>query len=165
MKKPDLQYLGEFIKLFSFKGEIILYSDNTISLIENLNTIFIDIDGAFVPFQIKKSKSHKKNIFRVLLEGISSESEAKDLLKKSVYINKLENQDNINNIVDNFNVYNNNEYLGIVISTINKTGQTIIEVKMKEKIVLIPFVDEFIVEINYDLNKIDMILPDGLLDI
>ena len=165
MKKPDLQYLGEFIKLFSFKGEIILYSDNTISLIENLDTIFIDIDGAFVPFQIKKSKSHKKNIFRVLLEGISSESEAKDLLKKSVYINKLENQDNINNIVDNFNVYNNNEYLGIVISTINKTGQTIIEVKMKEKIVLIPFVDEFIVEINYDLNKIDMILPNGLLDI
>jgi 16S rRNA processing protein RimM len=165
MKKPDLQYLGEFIKLFSFKGEIILYSDNTISLIENLDTIFIDIDGAFVPFQIKKSNSHKKNIFRVLLEGISSESEAKDLLKKSVYINKLENQDNINNIVDNFNVYNNNEYLGIVISTINKTGQTIIEVKMKEKIVLIPFVDEFIVEINYDLNKIDMILPDGLLDI
>ena len=165
MKKPDLQYLGEFIKLFSFKGEIILYSDNIISLIENLDTIFIDIDGAFVPFQIKKSKSHKKNIFRVLLEGISSESEAKDLLKKSVYINKLENQDNINNIVDNFNVYNNNEYLGIVISTINKTGQTIIEVKMKEKIVLIPFVDEFIVEINYDLNKIDMILPDGLLDI
>tara|TARA_B100000003_G_scaffold61485_1_gene55026 strand:+ start:82 stop:579 length:498 start_codon:yes stop_codon:yes gene_type:complete len=165
MKKPDLQYLGEFIKLFSFKGEIILYSDSTISLIENLDTIFIDIDGAFVPFQIKKSKSHKKNIFRLLLEGISSESEAKDLLKKSVYINKLENQDNINNIVDNFNVYNNNEYLGIVISTINKTGQTIIEVKMKEKIVLIPFVDEFIVEINYDLNKIDMILPDGLLDI
>ena len=165
MKKPDLQYLGEFIKLFSFKGEIILYSDNTISLIENLDTIFIDIDGAFVPFQIKKSKSHKKNIFRVLLEGISSESEAKDFLKKSVYIDKLENQDNINNIVDNFNVYNNNEYLGIVISTINKTGQTIIEVKMKEKIVLIPFVDEFIVEINYDLNKIDMILPDGLLDI
>ena len=165
MKKPDLQYLGEFIKLFSFKGEIILYSDNTISLIENLDTIFIDIDGAFVPFQIKKSKSHKKNIFRVLLEGISSESEAKDFIKKSVYINKLENQDNINNIVDNFNVYNNNEYLGIVISTINKTGQTIIEVKMKEKIVLIPFVDEFIVEINYDLNKIDMILPDGLLDI
>lgn len=165
MKKPDLQYLGEFIKLFSFKGEIILYSDNTISLIENLDTIFIDIDGAFVPFQIKKSKSHKKNIFRVLLEGISSESEAKDFIKKSVYINKLENQDNINNIVDNFNVYNNNEYLGIVISTTNKTGQTIIEVKMKEKIVLIPFVDEFIVEINYDLNKIDMILPDGLLDI
>jgi len=165
MKKPDLQYLGEFIKLFSFKGEIILYSDNTISLIENLDSVFIDIDGAFVPFQIKKSKSHKKNIFRMLLEGISSESEAKDLLKKSVYINKLENQDNINNIVDNFNVYNNNNYLGIVISTINKTGQTIIKVKMKEKIVLIPFVDEFIVEINYDLNKIDMILPDGLLDI
>ena len=165
MKKPDLQYLGEFIKLFSFKGEIILYSDNTINLIENLDTIFIDIDGAFVPFQIKKSKSHKKNIFRVLLEGICSESEAKDLLKKSVYINKLENQDNINNIVDNFNVYNNNEYLGIVVSTINKTEQTLIEVKMSKKTVLIPLVDELITKINYDEKKIQMILPEGLLDI
>ena len=165
MKKPDLQYLGEFIKLFSFKGEIILYSDNTISLIENLDTIFIDIDGAFVPFQIKKSKSHKKNIFRVLLEGISSESEAKDFLKKSVYINKLENHDNINNIVDNFNVYNNNEYLGIVVSTINKTEQTLIEVKMSKKTVLIPLVDELITKINYDEKKIQMILPEGLLDI
>ena len=165
MKKPDLQYLGEFIKLFSFKGEIILYSDNTINLIENIDTIFIDIDGAFVPFQIKKSKSHKKNIFRVLLEGISSESEAKDLLKKSVYINKLENQDNINNIVDNFNVYNNNEYLGIVVSTINKTEQTLIKVKMSKKTVLIPLVDELITKINYDEKKIQMILPEGLLDI
>ena len=165
MKKPDLQYLGEFIKLFSFKGEIILYSDNTISLIENLDTIFIDIDGAFVPFQIKKSKSHKKNIFRVLLEGINSESEAKDFLKKSVYINKLENQDNINNIVDNFDVYNNNEYLGIVVSTINKTGQTIIEVKMSKKTVLIPLVDELIIKIDYNEKKIQMILPEGLLDI
>ena len=165
MKKPDLQYLGEFIKLFSFKGEIILYSDNTISIIENLDSVFIDIDGAFVPFQIKKSKSHKKNIFRVLLEGISSESEAKDFLKKSVYINKLEDQDNINNIVDNFNIYNNNEHVGIVVSTINKTGQTIIEVKMSKKIVLIPLVDELITKINYEEKKIQMILPEGLLDI
>ena len=27
MKKLDYQYLGEFIKLYSFKGEIILYSE------------------------------------------------------------------------------------------------------------------------------------------
>ena len=56
-------------------------------------------------------------------------------------------------------------YLGIVVSTINKTGQTIVEVKMSKKTVLIPFVDEFIVEINYEEKKIQMILPEGLLDI
>ena len=46
-----------------------------------------------MPFKIKKANL-TKNIFRVKLENISSESEAKDLLKKSVYINELENQDN-----------------------------------------------------------------------
>ena len=165
MKRPDLQYLGEFIKLFSFKGEIILYSEHKTSFIENLESVFLDINDSFVPFQIIRIKSHKKNVFRVQLKGINTEIDAKGFVKKSVYIHNTVNIDNNNNIVDNFKVYNNNEYLGVVISTINKTGQTIIEVKMSEKVVLIPLVDEFIIEINYDKNKIEMILPDGLLDI
>ena len=83
-----------------------------------------------------------------------------------VYLNSISYNRNLIEIVSAFlYLILISKYLGIVISTTNKTGQTIIEVKMKEKIVLIPFVDEFIVEINYDLNKIDMILPDGLLDI
>ena len=36
---------------------------------------------------------------------------------------------------------------------------------MSEKVVLIPLVDQFIVEINDEELKIDMDLPEGLLDI
>ena len=164
MKKPDLQYLGEFIKLFSFKGEIILYSEVSSTIIENIDSVFVEINEAFIPYEILRIKSHKKNIFRILLKNVSTESEANTFLKKNVFI--LKTNDSISNkFVEKFEVYNKNEFVGVVISTINKTGQTIIEVKMSKKTVLIPLVDEFITEISYEEQKIKMILPEGLLDI
>lgn len=165
MKKPDLQYLGEFIKLFSFKGELIFYSELKSVFVENLDSLFVNFNESYVPFQIIKVKSHKKNNYRTQLKNVNSESEARRLLKKDIYIKKIENSDNADYIVDNFKVYNNKKYIGVVISTINKTGQSIMEVKMFNKVVLIPLVNQFIVEINDEELKIDMDLPEGLLDI
>lgn len=165
MKKPDLQYLGEFIKLFSFKGELIFYSELKSVFVENLESLFVNFNESYVPFQIIKVKSHKKNNYRTQLKDVNSESEARRLLKKDIYIEKIENSDNTDYIVDNFKVYNNKKYIGVVISTINKTGQSIMEVKMSDKVVLIPLVDQFVVEINDEELKIDMDLPEGLLDI
>ena len=164
MKKLDFQYLGEFIKLFSFKGEVILYSEIKSDVVEQLNSIFVNFNESYVPFKIVKLKSHKKNIYRTKLENISSENDAKEFINKSVYIEKNEKIDDDDN-VDNFKVYNKNKYIGVVISTYNKTGQTLIEVKMSKKTILIPLVDELIKEISYEKQKIQMILPEGLLDI
>ena len=165
MKKPDLQYLGEFIKLFSFKGELIFYSELKSVFVENLESLFVNFNESYVPFQIIKVKSHKKNNYRTQLKDVNSESEARRLLKKDIYIEKIESSDNTDYIVDNFKVYNNKKYIGVVISTFNKTGQSIMEVKMSDKVVLIPLVDQFVVEINDEELKIDMDLPEGLLDI
>ena len=165
MKKPDLQYLGEFIKLFSFKGELIFYSELNSVFVENLDSLFVNFNESYVPFQIIKVKSHKKNNYRTQLQNVNSESEAKRLLKKDIYVERIENSDNSDYLVDNFKVYNDNKYVGVVISTINKTEQSIMEVKMSDKVVLIPLVDQFVVEINDEELKIDMDLPEGLLDI
>lgn len=161
MKKLDFQYLGEFIKLYSFKGELILYSEIKSDKVEQLNSIFVNFNESYVPFKIVIVKSHKKNIYRVKLEDILSEADAKKFIKKGIYIEKIDNTDNNN--VDNFKVYNKDKFIGIVISSYNKTGQMIIEVKMNDKLVLIPFVDDFINQISED--EIYMTLPDGLLDI
>jgi 16S rRNA processing protein RimM len=165
MKKPDLQYLGEFIKLFSFRGELIFYSELKSVFVENLESLFVNFNESYVPYQIIKVKSHKKNNYRTQLKDVNSESEARRLLKKDIYIEKIESSDNTDYIVDNFKVYNNKKYIGVVISTFNKTGQSIMEVKMSDKVVLIPLVDQFVVEINDEELKIDMDLPEGLLDI
>ena len=164
MKKLDFHYLGEFIKLYSFKGEIILFSEIESEIVEQLDSIFVTFNESQVPFKIIKLKSHKKNIYRTKLENIESEDDAKKFINKSVYIEKIENIDDGYN-VDNFKIYDKDKYIGVVISTYNKTRQTLIEVEMSEKNILIPLVDELIKEIDYEEQKIQMILPDGLLDI
>ena len=164
MKKLDYQYLGEFIKLYSFKGEIILYSEIKSDIVEQLDSIFVNFNESHVPFKIVKLKSHKKNIYRSKLENIESEDDAKKFINKSVYIEKTEKINDGDN-VDNFKIYDKDKYVGVVISTYNKTKQTLIEVKMSEKTILVPLVDELIKEINYEEQKIQMILPEGLLDI
>ena len=164
MKKLDFQYLGQFIKLYSFKGEVILYSEIKSEIVEQLDSIFVNFNESQVPFKIVKLKSHKKNIYRTKLENIESEDDAKRFINKSVYIEKNEKIDDDDNF-ENFKVYDKDKYLGVVISTYNKTGQTLIEVKMSKKTILIPLVDELIKEISYEKQKIQMILPEGLLDI
>ena len=164
MKKLDFQYLGQFIKLYSFKGEVILYSEIKSEIVEQLDSIFVNFNESQVPFKIVKLKSHKKNIYRTKLENIESEDDAKRFINKSVYIEKNEKIDNDDNF-ENFKVYDKDKYLGVVISTYNKTGQTLIEVKMSKKPILIPLVDELIKAISYEEQKIQMILPEGLLDI
>ena len=164
MKKLDFQYLGEFIKLYSFKGEIILYSEIESDIVEQLDSIFVNFNESHVPFKIVKLKSHKKNIYRSKLENIESEDDAKKFINKSVYIEKTEKINDGDN-VDNFKIYDKDKYVGVVISTYKKTGQTLIEVKMSEKTILIPLVDELIKQISYEEQKIKMILPEGLLDI
>ena len=164
MKKLDFHYLGEFIKLYSFKGEIILFSDIESEIVEQLDSIFVTFNESQVPFKIVKLKSYKKNIYRTKLENIESEDDAKKFIYKCVQIEKIENVNDGDN-VDNFKIYDKDKYIGVVISTYNKTRQTLIEVEMSEKNILIPLVDELIKEINYEEQKIQMILPDGLLDI
>ena len=98
------------------------------------------------------------------MENVESEDDAKKFINKSIYIEKIENIDDSEN-VDNFKIYDKDKYVGVVISTYNKTKQTLIEVKMSEKTILVPLVDELIKDINYEEQKIQMILPEGLLDI
>ena len=164
MKKLDFQYLGEFIKLYSFKGEIILYSEIESDIVEQLDLIFVSFNESYVPFKIIKLKTHKKNIYRTKLENIEIEDDAKKFINKRVYIEKNEKIDDDDNF-ENFKVYDKDKYIGIVISTYNKTGKTLIEVKMSKKTILIPLVDELIKKISYEEKKIQMILPEGLLDI
>ena len=79
MKKPDLQSLGELSKLCSFKGELSFNSELKSAFVENLESLFVNFNESYVPFQIIKVKSHKKNNYRTQLKDVNSESEARRL--------------------------------------------------------------------------------------
>ena len=164
MTIDELVLFGTISKPFSFRGQLIVYSNfNSISS----KTVFVKIDDSYVPFKLVNSSLHKKNLFKFNLFDVKDEEKAKSLVKKEVYIKKGElvnNKDNLEFLI-NFDLYNKKVYLGPVISIVEKIGQNLIVVYYKNKNTLIPYTEELIVIINKKKRILVMDLPSGLLEI
>ncbi len=162
MTIDELVLFGTISKPFSFRGQLIVYSDfNSISS----KTVFVKIDDSYVPFKLVNSSLHKKNLFKFKLSEINDEEKAKSLVKKEVYIKKdelVKNEDSLDFLIN---------FIGPIISTMSKIGQDLIVVDYNNKNVLIPFAEQLITNIDKDEQILEeeqileMDLPSGLLQI
>ena len=164
MTIDELVLFGTISKPFSFRGQLIVYSNfNSISS----KTVFVKIDDSYVPFKLVNSSSYKKNLFKFNLFEINDEEKAKSLVNKEIYIKKddvAKNEDSLDFLI-NFNLYNKKVLIGPVISTMSRIGQDLIIVDYKNKNVLIPFAEQLITNINKEEQILEMDLPNGLLQI
>ena len=164
MTTDELVLFGTISKPFSFRGQLIVYSNfNGISS----KTVFVKIDDSYVPFKLVNSSSYKKNLFKFNLFEINDEEKAKSLVNKEIYIKKDElakNEDNLDFLI-NFNLYNKKVFVGPVISIMSRIGQDLIVVDYKNKNVLIPFAEQLITNIDKEEQILEMDLPNGLLQI
>ena len=171
MDNQDYIYLGKILKPFSYKGELKIYiEDFYIDQIKELDSFLLKIQGSYIPFTIKAITKNKSNIFRIFLDGIDSEDLAKKLADVEIYADnnliKTEVLEKKNNyIFIDYVIYNNNVIIGKIIDIIENENQDLFEVVFNEKRILIPLVDEFVVNIDNDNKKIIMNLPDGLTDL
>ena len=168
MDNQDCIYLGKILKPFSYKGELKIYiEDFYIDQIKELDSFLLKIQGSYIPFTIKAITKNKSNIFRIILDGIDSEDLAKKLADVEIYAENnlikrevLEKKNNY--IFIDYVIYNNNAIIGKIIDIIENENQDLLEVVFNEKRILIPLVDEFVVNIDNDNKKIIMNLPEGL---
>lgn len=164
MTIDELVLFGTISKPFSFRGQLIVYSNfNSISS----KTVFVKIDDSYVPFKLVNSSSYKKNLFKFNLFEINDEEKAKNLVNKEIYIKKdelAENEDSLDFLI-NFNLYNKKVFVGPVISIMSRIGQDLIVVNYKNKNVLIPFAEQLITNIDKEEQILEMDLPNGLLQI
>ena len=164
MTIDELVLFGTISKPFSFRGQLIVYSNfNSISS----KTVFVKIDDSYVPFKLVNSSSYKKNLFKFNLFEINDEEKAKSLVNKEIYIKKddvAKNEDSLYFLI-NFNLYNKKVFVGPVISIMSRIGQDLIVVDYKNKNVLIPFAEQLITNIDKEEQILEMDLPNGLLQI
>ena len=171
MDNQDCVYLGKILKPFSYKGELKIYiEDFYIDQIKELDSFLLKIQGSYIPFKIKAITKNKSNIFRIILDGIDSEDLAKKLADVEIYTENnlikrevLEKKNNY--IFIDYVIYNNNSIIGKIIDVVEIENQDLFEVVFNEKRILIPLVDEFVVNIDNDNKKIIMNLPEGLTDL
>ena len=172
MKKEDCFYLGKIVKKYSFKGELLVNLDtDQPQLYTNIKSLFLDINNRLIPYFIKESQLHKSNLLRIKLEDINSESEAKELIRKKVYLPlnllpKLVGNAFYYHEVLGFEIWDKDlGKVGILKGVNDQSSQALFEIERNGIEVLIPVHDEFIITIDRNKRIITVKTPPGLIDL
>lgn len=172
MRKKDCFYLGKVAKKYSFKGEVLVYLDtDEPELYTELESMFVEINGHLVPFFIERSSIHREKFLRTQFEDMDSEEIADTIVGKDVYLPltmlpKLEGNKFYYHEIVGFDAIDQRlGNFGTVLRIIDNGVQALFEVQKDEAIILIPLIDEFIIEVNRENRSILFNTPEGLIDL
>jgi 16S rRNA processing protein RimM len=173
MTKDDCFELGIISKLFSFKGEVILYIDSDQpDHYYDVEMVFLEINKQLVPYFVEKSAVHNKaNQMRVRFDTIDDEDGAKRIVKKKVYLPLTE----LPQLKDDQFYYHevkgymmqdqDGKDVGKILDVIVNPANTLAEVSYKFSEALIPLNDNSFISIDKVNKTIKVAIPEGLLDI
>ena len=168
MNIQDCFYLGEIVSKFSFKGEVLLKLDSDEIDLKKIKTIFLSINGSIVPYSIDNIKIHKSSLLRIKLENIDSEEKANKILKIKTYLPikdlpKLNGNKFYYHEIINFTVFDLNlGKIGKVEEVNDQTLQPIIIVDNGKRKIMIPLVDDFLIDLDRNKKTLTFDLPEGL---
>ena len=167
MEKSNLRHIGKVKDAHGLQGELfIIFFSKDYSWAQDLENIFIDD----VSYEILKLSEHKDGL-KVKLKGLSNRNQSESLIGQSIYVAEdfftSEDGDSIYlSEIENFLVIDQVfGELGRIKSFSYNGAQDLLVINYKNKDIEIPFVEEFVEEINYDEKTIHMNLPDGLIEI
>jgi 16S rRNA processing protein RimM len=172
MQKSECFSLGKITKTHALKGEVILFLDvDTPEDYEGLEALFLDIKGQLVPYIIEELQMKgRKSILK--LEDIRSIEDAEKIVNCEVYLPlsalpALKGNQFYYHEVIGFTLVDiaSNSTIGNLKAIYESTGQDLFAVEVEGKEVLIPIVDDFINKIDRENQKIEVRLPEGLLDV
>lgn len=157
-------YVGEIVNTHGIKGELRIISD-----FKYKEKVFINGNKLYLGKRKQKviidSYRKHKNYDMVKFDGINDINDAIIFKGDEVYV-KREDLD-IDGYVDEdiigLKVYNEDKLIGKV-TNIVKNKQEILVVKNRNKSYLIPFVNEFIKNIDLDKKILNINVIEGLLD-
>jgi 16S rRNA processing protein RimM len=165
-------YLGQIAKLHGYKGEVSLFLDVTNpSDYNQLERVFVDIDGVLIPFFIQQVKPKNKGFVAVKFLDINDENSAKKVLKKSIYLPEIELKElSETNFYDHeisgFKVYDNVKgYIGIADTIIEIISNPLLRVEFEGKEILIPIFQGLIQKVDREKNELHIKTPEGLIDL
>ena len=172
MRKEDCFYLGKIAKKFSYKGEVLAYMDtDEPALYENMESVFVEFNNHLVPFFIVSSQLHKNDFLRIRFEDINNEEEADKIMGCELYLPltmlpKLEGNKFYFHEIIGFDAEDKRlGNIGKITGINDSSAQPLFEIKKGEVEILVPMIDDFIVEVDRANKKIVLDTPEGLVDL
>jgi len=170
MQKKDCFLVGTIFKLHGYKGDVNIYNDDDILFDFNAIKYFlIELNKSLVPFFIRKACNTKQNIILVKFEDVNSEEEAKNILKKKVFLPieflpivdeiKISEKQLIGFKVIDINLGE----LGKITCVNSETAQQLIYVSKDESKFCFPMHEQFILGIDTETGIMKVEIPEEFL--
>lgn len=156
--KDDLILFGRIVKTSKEDGNLFIRTFEEIEY-KNIDFLFVEIDGTYIPFKINEIKKIKKNSLEIKFEFINNPKEAAEIVSKNVFIEKkfcTYKEENKNEIIGYIVIDEDLSKLGEIVNIINNNIQKLLEIKENNstKSFLIPYVNEFIFNIDHSKKTI-----------
>ncbi|OQX94036.1 MAG: 16S rRNA processing protein RimM [Tenericutes bacterium 4572_104] len=166
----DYIKIGKIVNTRGIKGELKIHSltDFQNDRYKKGNTIYIYYQNEYIPFKVKSYKK-LKNMDYIVLDGFEDINKVEIYKNSDIFVlpedevSLSEDEYHISEIID-LKVYQNNEIIGKIKDVLSYPQGDYLKILLNnEKTSLIPFRNEFVIEVNLDKGFIEIIEMEGLL--
>ena len=156
--KDDLILFGRIVKTSKEDGNLFIRTFEEIEY-KNIDFLFVEIDGTYIPFKINEIKKIKKNSLEIKFEFINNHKDAAEIVSKNVFIEKkfcTYKEENKNEIIGYIVIDEDLSKFGEIVNILNNNIQKLLEIRENNstKSFLIPYVNEFIFNIDHSKKTI-----------
>ena len=173
VSKNDCQRIGFFQKPHGVFGTLLLTFDEGMEeTIEASQVFFVEMEGILVPWFVVEEgiRIISSKTALIDLEWIDNDTDAKKLVRKSVWLLKIKNkelkpmEENISWI--GYEVFEDKkEYLGMITEINDYAGNLVLTIEKNGTELLIPFHSDLVTSIDDAKKTITFNLPEGLTDL
>ena len=163
----DTQEIGYISKTHGLKGHVILRLNELVNIDENIKSIFLDLNGSQVPYFVEECRPNNAG-YIIKLETIDIVDASKKLIGKKAFALSdfiLEEDESLKEFIGYAIIDSKLGNIGNIADVDEKTDNAIIKVIHPSGVeIILPFNDDFIIEIDDDLKTIEFNAPEGLIE-
>lgn len=169
MNSNELTEIGTIKRAHGLKGELKIVIDSFYTeSIEQLDAVFLKKGDDYLPFFIE-SLTLNSNPAILKLESINTKEDATELNGSAIYVanqNLPEIKEDLMSLLQDMQLYDqNDELIGAILEVTELPHQLLLKVDYNDNEVILPFHDDLLIELNEEENKIQINIPEGLLNL
>ncbi|MBO7078743.1 MAG: ribosome maturation factor RimM [Bacilli bacterium] len=158
--------VGRIVGTHSINGEVKVINESNFNRYFVGNTLYSLKDNKYVEIKIDKVRNHK-NFILISFNGYNNINQVLDYVGLNLYTDKHEALEEGHYYFDDLigcTVFDeDSNKIGQVLDIMENPTQDVLEVDTGKKIALIPFVEEFIKDVDIENKKIIVHLIEGLI--
>lgn len=167
----QLYNIGKLVATFGVNGQLVLqHALGKKTSLKGLEVMMVEIKkGEMVPYFIREIKVKNDAEVYVSFEDIDTKEKAKKLVPRPVWFKESDFKKYVAKVATlsllGYSIFDNEQLLSEIIEVIEQPHQVLAKIIYKEKEMLIPINEAFIIDIQHKNKKIILDLPEGLIDI